>query len=122
MSICGTWPARSSLPDWSPRDVLHAIDHSPAGRQHGYTSGVRSPVGWARARLTEWLGLDEVPLPSRSQRLADARRQVLADQAAVREQDAAARAAAADYRAAAARAREMLRTRPRSRRPGVVTS
>ena len=98
---------------WSPRDVLHAIDHSPAGRQHGYTSGVRSVPGWVRARLTEWLGPDEVPLPSRSQRLAEARRQVLADQAAAREWDAAARAAAADYRAAAARARAMLMCRPR---------
>ena len=31
---------------WSPRDLLHAIDHEPGGRQHGYTSGVRSPAGW----------------------------------------------------------------------------
>ena len=98
---------------WSPRDVLHAIDHSPADRQHGYTSGVRSVPGWVRARLTEWLGPDEVPLPSRSQRLAEARRQVLADQAARRARDATGRAAAADYRTQAARAREMLMQRPR---------
>ena len=31
---------------WSPRDLLRAIDHEPGGRQHGYTSGVRSPAGW----------------------------------------------------------------------------
>ena len=31
---------------WSPRDLLHAIDHEPGGRQHAYTSGVRSPAGW----------------------------------------------------------------------------
>lgn len=97
---------------WSPRDLLHALNHSPSGRQHGYTSGVRSPVGWIRARLAEWLGPDEVPLPSRSQRLAVAHRQVLADQAARRAQTAAARAAAAaDYPLQAARAREMLRSR-----------
>ena len=105
---------------WSARDLLHAIDHEPGGRQHGYTAGVRSPAGWIRSRLAGWLGPDEVPLPSRSQRLAAARRQILADQAASRARDAAVRATAADYGAAAARAREMLRTRPR--RPGVATS
>ena len=99
---------------WSPRDVLHAIDHEPGGRQHGYTAGVRSPAGWIRSRLAGWLGPDEIPLPSRGQRLAAARRQVLADQAARRARDAAVRATAVDYGAAAARAREMLRTRPRS--------
>ena len=106
---------------WSPRDVLHAIDHSPAGRQHGYTSGVRSVPGWVRARLTEWLGPDEVPLPSRSQRLADARRQVLAEQAARRARAAAGRASAADYPAQAARAREMLARRPRPQAAMAVT-
>ena len=99
---------------WSPRDVLHAIDHEPAGRQHGYSAGVRSPAGWIRSRLAGWLGPDEIPLPSRSQRLAEARRQVLADQAARRARDAAARSAAADYPAQAARAREMLARRPQA--------
>jgi hypothetical protein len=96
---------------WSPRDLLHAIDHEPGGRQHGYTSGVRSPAGWIRSRLAAWFGPNGVPLPSRSQRLAEARRQVLADQAARHERETAARAQVADYTAAAARAREMLRTR-----------
>ena len=104
---------------WSPRDLLHAIDHEPGGRQHGYTSGVRSPAGWIRSRLAAWFGPNGVPLPSRSQRLAEARRQVLADQAARRARDAAERAAAADYPAQADRAREMLRTRPR---PGASRS
>ena len=104
---------------WSPRDVLHAIDHEPGGRQHGYTAGVHSPAGWIRSRLNDWLGPDDTPLPSRSQRLTDAHRQVLADQAARRARDADARARAADYPAQAARAREMLRTRLTSgRRPG----
>ena len=103
---------------WSPRDLLHAIDHEPGGRQHGYTSGVRSPAGWIRSRLAAWSGPDGVPLPSRSQRLAEARRQVLADQAARRARDANARAAAADYPAQAARAREMLTgRRPTAARP-----
>ena len=79
---------------WSPRDLLHAIDHEPGGRQHGYTSGVRSPAGWIRSRLAAWFGPNGVPLPSRSQRLAETRRQVLADQAARRARDADARARA----------------------------
>ena len=104
---------------WSARDFLHAIDHEPGGRQHGYTAGVHSPAGWIRSRLNDWLGPDDTPLPSRSQRLADARRQVLADQAARRARDADARARAADYPAQAARAREMLRARlTDGRRPG----
>ena len=77
---------------WSPRDLLHAIDHEPGGRQHGYTAGVRSPAGWIPSRLAAWFGPNGVPLPSRSQRLTEARRQVLADQAARRAQDAAAHA------------------------------
>jgi len=98
---------------WSPRDVLHAIDYEPGGRQHGYTSGVYSPAGWIRSRLAGWFGPDGVPLPSRSQRLAEARRQVLADQAARRARDADARARVADYPAQAAQTREMLARRPR---------
>jgi hypothetical protein len=97
---------------WSGRDVLHALDHEPGGRQHGYSAGVHSPAGWIRSRLAEWLSPDGSPLPSRSQQLVDARRQVLADQAARRE--AAAGARVADYAAAAARAREMLARRPRA--------
>ena len=89
---------------WSPRDLLHAIDHEPGGRPHGYTSGVRSPAGWIRSRLAAWSGPDDVPLPSRSQRLAEARRQVLAEQTARRARDADARAQAADYPVQAARA------------------
>jgi hypothetical protein len=28
---------------WRPADILHAIDHEPGGRQHGYTTAVRAP-------------------------------------------------------------------------------
>ena len=100
-------------------DLLHAIDHDTHGRQHGYSAGVRSPAGWVRSRLAAWLGPDGIPLPSRNQQLAEARRQVLAEQAARRARDAAAKARAADYAVHAAHAREMLL---RARRPGVVTS
>ena len=105
---------------WSPRDVLHAIDHEPGGRQHGYTAGVHSPAGWIRSRLNDWLGPDNTPLPSRSQRLADARRQVLADQAARRARDADSPGPGRrDYPAQAARAREMLRARLTAARASV---
>jgi hypothetical protein len=96
---------------WTPRDVLHALDYEPGGRQHGYSTAVRSAVGWIRFRLAAWLGPDGIPLPSRSQQLAGARRRVLAEQAARRE--AAASARVADYPAQAARARELLLRRPR---------
>ena len=107
---------------WSPRDVLHAIDHDPGGRQHGYTAGVHSPAGWIRSRLAAWFGPNGVPLPSRGQRLAETRRQVLAEQAARRARDAAARAVAANYPEQAARAREMLTRRPRPRPPVLPVS
>ena len=55
---------------WSPRDLLHAIDHDPGGRQHGYTSGVRSPAGWIRSRLAAWFGPDRRPAASASPRPA----------------------------------------------------
>ena len=97
---------------WTPADLLHALDHDTRGRQHGYSAGVRSPAGWVRSRLAGWLGPDAVPLPSRSQRVAEARRQVLAEQAARRARDTAARAQVADYAVHAARAREMLNARP----------
>jgi hypothetical protein len=93
---------------WLPRDFLHALDHDPRGRQHGYTAEVRAPAGWVRSRLAAWLGRDGTPLPSRSQRMADERRRIRAEQDARRMQQAAARAHTADYPAAATRAREIL--------------
>ena len=115
---CAGWPG---MPYWpADREVRGAWTPGewpppavPGGRQHGYSAGVRSPAGWIRSRLAGWLGPDEVPLPSRSQRLAEARHQVLAEQAARRARDEAARAQAADYPAQAARAREMLMRRSR---------
>jgi hypothetical protein len=107
---------------WTGADVLHALDHDPGGRQHGYSAEVRSPAGWIRARLVGWLGPDAVPLPSRSQRVAIARAQVLADQAERRERDERGRAEAGDYRARAAEARAMLTRRPRPQSFGMPSA
>jgi hypothetical protein len=60
-----------------------------------------------------WLGSGAIPLPSRSQRVAITRAQVLADQAARRERDERGRAGAGDYQARTAEARAMLTRRPR---------
>ena len=81
------------LAGWRPADVLHAIDHEPGGRQHGYTAAVRSPAAWIRARLAAWLGPDGTPLPSPGQQRAAAAARARADAAARREE--AARLAAA---------------------------
>ena len=110
LSICGTWPARFSLPAGRPVMSCTRSTMSRAAASTGTRRGSAPPPDGIRSRLAAWFGPDDVPLPSRSQRLAEARRQVLADQAARRARDAAERAAAADYPAQAGRAREMLRT------------
>jgi hypothetical protein len=92
---------------WSPADVLHALDHDPAGRPYGYTAGVRSPAAWVRHRLMAWLSpATGAPLPSRGQLSEASRQAAAADQAARRA--APAPGSASDYRAHAARARAML--------------
>jgi hypothetical protein len=98
---------------WSGADILHALDHEPGGRQHGYSAEVHSPAGWIRARLAGWLGSGGSPQRSRSQQLAEARARIAADQADRRAQDEAGRAGAGDYRVRAAEARAMLARRPR---------
>ena len=52
---------------WCPADVLYALDHAPAGREHGYTEEVRHVAGWARHRLGLWLDSQGVPRSSPSQ-------------------------------------------------------
>lgn len=39
---------------WSPLEILHALDHPPDGREHGYTAPIRHLPGWIRARLEAW--------------------------------------------------------------------
>jgi len=97
---------------WRPADVLHAIDHEPGGRQHGYTAGVRSPAAWIRARLAAWLGPDGTPLPSPGQQRAAAAARARAATAARREEAARLAAArTADNGGWAGRARAMLAAR-----------
>jgi hypothetical protein len=97
---------------WRPADVLHALDHEPGGRQHGYTAAVRVPAAWIRSRLAAWLGPDGAPLPSPGQLRAAAAARARAAAAARREE--AARLAAtrtASNAGHAARARAMLAAR-----------
>jgi hypothetical protein len=97
---------------WRPADILHAIDHDPGGRQHGYTTAVRSPAAWIRARLTAWLGPDGTPLPSPGQQRAAAAAQARAAAAARRQEAARLEAErTADTRGWADRARAMLAAR-----------
>ena len=109
---------RFTAAGWTPGDVLYALDHSPGGREHGYTATIRHVAGWARYRLGLWLGPQGVPLPSRSQRKDAGRAQVLAEQAARRQ----ARQRAAEHRAdpneawRAARAADPRLRSPASRR------
>lgn len=100
------------LAGWAPRDVLHAIDHDPGGRQHGYTAAVRSPAAWIRARLTAWTGPDGTPLPSPGQQAAAAAARARAEAAARRAETARLAAArTADPGGWADRARAMLAAR-----------
>jgi len=95
---------------WSAADVLHALDHSPAGRQHGYTATVRHAAGWARWRLSAWLRPDGTPLPSPGQARAAAAARNRAEQQARRDQRqrAAERAARVDVAQRAAELRAQL--------------
>ncbi len=100
------------LAGWRPSDVLHAIDHDPGGRQHGYTAGVRSPAAWIRARLAAWLSPDGTPLPSPGQQRAAAAARTRADADARRAEAARLEAGrTADTPGWAGRARAMLTAR-----------
>jgi len=98
---------------WTPADVIHALDHEPSGRQHGYVQAVRSPAGWARARLALWLDSSGRPLPSRSQLAAERHRRDLEDQ----RRREAARKEPTGYAKGAALARRLLAERARARLP-----
>ena len=99
---------------FSGGDVLHCLDYETAGRQHGYTHGVRHLPGWFRSRMSLWLAPDGTPVPSPSQRRAAVAARTRAEQATWRDarQKAAREAAEVDVREQAARARAMLARRP----------
>jgi hypothetical protein len=108
------------LAGWQPRDVLHALDFEPGGRQHGYTAEVRFPAAWIRSRLAQWTDPETgtacwqavVPLPSPSQLRAAERDRIRAEAAARRDQAAELAAArTADSDGWGARARAMLAAR-----------
>lgn len=97
------------LAGWTPADVLAALDVTPGGRRHGYTAAVRSPAGWAAARLALWLGPDAVPLAPASQLRAETERARIAEQAARRAEAAAVQARGVDAGTGpGARARALL--------------
>jgi hypothetical protein len=97
---------------WRPADVLHALDHEPGGRQHGYTAAVRSPAAWIRSRLDAWRGPDGTPLPSPGQQRAEAAARARAEAAARRAETARLAAArTTDAPGWAGRARAMLAAR-----------
>jgi hypothetical protein len=104
---------RFTAAGWSPGDVLHALDHEPGGRRHGWSAEVRSVAGWARWRLSLWLDPQGDPLPAPSQRRAAERERVQAEQAARAAERLRTAERVVDVAAHAAAARAMLAGRPR---------
>jgi hypothetical protein len=100
---------------WTPRDLVHAINHWPDGVQHRRDlTDVLYPAGWLRWRLSWWL-IDGVPVSSRSQRWARIAAADRAARAQLRAERAAAAAAATPPNAAWAAAKSKLRAQ-RSRK------
>ena len=95
---------------WTVRDVLHALDFTPAGEPHICTDAVRDPAAWAHWRLSRWLGRDGLPRRSHSQQLADLDAGREAAQASRRRERLAAteHAAAVDVAARAAELRAIV--------------
>jgi hypothetical protein len=54
---------------WSPRDVVHALDHLPTGQPWRYAGTPKAPAAWVRFRLAAWTDpATGAPVASRSQR------------------------------------------------------
>jgi hypothetical protein len=100
---------------WAPGDVLHAIDCSPGGREHGYVHAVRHPAGWLRYRLSLWLSPAGTPVTPLSQLRAAGHARSLAEQRARRAERQASAERRVDAAAHAARARAMMAERIRAR-------
>jgi hypothetical protein len=102
---------------WTTGDLVYALDHGPDGVQRWYTEPVRSPAGWLRARLTDWLDGEGRPRPAHSAELAAAaadHRRRLAAQRAVANAGAAFAASPAQRQAHLAAIRVTLAARRRS--------
>ncbi|MEB2538456.1 hypothetical protein, partial [Micrococcus luteus] len=84
---------------WTVADVLHGLEHAPAGAHHLDSLGVGQDTarvrGHVRWRLGHWLEADGQVSASISQRLQRRRQRDLLEQKAQREAAAHARAAAA---------------------------
>ncbi len=106
---------------WTVRDVLHALDFTPAGEPHICTDAVRDAAGWVRWRLSRWLSRDGLPRRPHSQQLAglDALRRAAQESRRREHAQAAELAASVDVGKRAAELRaivsERLRTAPRPR-------
>jgi hypothetical protein len=100
---------RFTAAGWAPGDCLHALDHGPDGRAHGYSADIRSVAGWARWRLSLWLDPQGIPLRSPSQLRAAERERIRAEQSARRAVRLRAAERPVDVAAHAARARDLLR-------------
>lgn len=80
---------------WSPADLEHALAYERGGRRHpGRVDTVRDAEGWLTWRLSSWLRPDKTPHPSPSAERAAWHERIRAEQAARRQADAAAAAAA----------------------------
>ena len=122
LSISGTWPGRSSLRAGHPVMSCTRSTTSRAAASTATRPGCAPPPGgFARAWPGGWARTRFRCRPAASGS-TEARRQVLAEQAARRARDEAARARAADYPAQATRAREMLMRRSRLAAPAVKAS
>ena len=103
-----TWPFLAA--GWNARDLAHAIDYHPSGRQWRFSHDVKNPAAWARWRLSHWTQNGTVT-PSRSQRRAAAAGQLRTEQHRQRTQRDQARArASTDPAGHAARIRASLAT------------
>lgn len=101
---------------WTPRDVVHALDHLPTGEiQPGDVppagSDPKVTEAYVKRRLRAWLDDEDNPLPAINQQIAGNRERQVAAQIAAREEwrRRAATAVPADRSYAAAQARLVAR-------------
>lgn len=71
--------------DYTPKDIIYALDHLPTGELHETRTPTPSEKPqvietWVVRRLRQWLDLDEEPLPPVNSHIRLRRNQVLAEQ------------------------------------------